>query len=66
MPHRLHRISLYCATCKSTTVWVLSGDKYVCVGDDLKHPERRLHGCGHEIKVSELDHYKGEASAEGF
>lgn len=39
----------YCCVCKASTVWRHESNVYVCVGDDEKHPERRVHGCGTKV-----------------
>lgn len=54
MRHRLPSTTRYCCKCRSTTKWDLvksaSNDVYRCVGDDDRHPERHIHGCGTEIQ----------------
>ncbi len=43
----------FCTICRASTCWELEpreqGPVYVCKGDDQKHPERKVHGCGHEL-----------------
>lgn len=43
----------FCTHCNASTRWELvhraGEDFYVCMGDDLRHPERHQHGCGSEV-----------------
>lgn len=55
MRHKLPFTSRYCCKCRNTTRWELEqridGEVYRCVGDDVRHPERRMHGCGTEVRA---------------
>ncbi len=39
----------YCCICKASTVWRHEEGQYACIGDDDRHPERRVHGCGTKV-----------------
>lgn len=54
MKKLLTRTTRFCTACNASTIWELRGEKYVCIGDDAKHPERKVHGCGHEVLVTDL------------
>ncbi len=46
----------YCSKCARTCRWELqqreSGAVYVCMGNDERHPEMRVHGCKREVDAN--------------
>ncbi len=52
MLRKLDKTHRYCCQCRGSTVWELDGNKYRCIGDNNKHPERKIHGCGSEVDAT--------------
>ncbi len=47
----------FCQRCGRTTRWELADvgvPKYMCVGEDRRHPELKVHGCGRTVEATEF------------
>ncbi len=48
-------VDRFCTHCHATTRWQLDRDDgkevYRCIGDDQRHPERKVHGCSKVFPV---------------